>query len=594
MKRTLILILLTATAALGSDACQYPTLQELAAGDIPAAPADPSLTAAVTTVGDAVELQAMTGNGKYRLTADIDLTAVVWTPIATTLSGFVLDGDGYTISNLTIDEAASHNQGLFAHLDPGTQVYDLTFQDCSVTGNSDVGILSGGMPGTGSFILSNVDTNDCTVVGQSYVGGLIGYIEDVTAGGIYDCEITNCTMTCADTGGGLTGEILMNGASTANFNVVRSDVVGGSVTVTAGYTNGGFIGEAEGDYSDFYVYFHTCTSSAALAVGGASTDGHGGFAGISDYAKWVSCSATGAVTTTDARGFIGGFVGFETGLGPGYTNCYATGAVNVTETTGPLSPYLVGGFIGKYDNIGECPVLRCYATGNVTVTCSLAGDWYGVGGFIGGLLSVGTDGGDTIQRCWSTGDVYVSDEDNPSAARKGGRGGFIGLIDTLGAGNPVTLATIQNCYAWGSLLTADNSDDASKGGFIGSLNQAVGQAQTVVLTNCYCAQTNAVTGSGLTNQITAGTYMGGFAGWNDSYTLTTTTCYYDETTSGTTTSATATNHTTDWMMRRTNYSGAGWDISATVNTTTIWYLPDCTTGYPQMIPLQQDYFVHVQ
>ena len=61
-----------------------------------------------------------------------------------------------------------------------------------------------------------------------------------------------------------------------------------------------------------------------------------------------------------------------------------------------------------------------------------------------------------------------------------------------------------------------------------------------------------------------------------------------------TTSATGTNHTTDWMTRRTNYSDAGWDISATVNTTTIWYLPDCTTGYPQMIPLQQDYFVHVQ
>ena len=122
-------------------------------------------------------------DGKYILMGDIDLSAYSnWSAIGTSSSNLFkgeLNGNGYTISNLTIDSTSSH-QGLFGFA-YGATISNLNLSNVDVTSTSNyVGALVG--YAANDTTITNVHILSGSVTGSSWVGGLVGnaHYADIT------------------------------------------------------------------------------------------------------------------------------------------------------------------------------------------------------------------------------------------------------------------------------------------------------------------------------------------------------------------------------------------------------------------------------
>ena len=121
----------------------------------------------------AVQLQNINENleASYKLGANIDLTGIDWTPIGNSTYQFkgTLDGNGYTISNLSIlkDE---DNIGLFGY-SQGT-IKNVKLNNFNIKGKSNVGGLVAVNSGT---VAGSEITNSIIEGTVNYVGGLVGY-----------------------------------------------------------------------------------------------------------------------------------------------------------------------------------------------------------------------------------------------------------------------------------------------------------------------------------------------------------------------------------------------------------------------------------
>ena len=105
------------------------------------------------------------------LAADIDLTGTEWTPIPGFAGTF--DGNGKTITGLTINQPSTNNVGLFASIEDVGTVKNLKLDKVNVTANSNVGAIAGENRGT---------IENCSVSGSvtglsdnSCVGGIAGW-----------------------------------------------------------------------------------------------------------------------------------------------------------------------------------------------------------------------------------------------------------------------------------------------------------------------------------------------------------------------------------------------------------------------------------
>lgn len=98
---------------------------------------------ALTKISTAKQLAAMKPNGSYVLTADIDMSGTAFSPIGTYETPFTgtFDGDGHTISGLTIDSTENY-QGLFG-VNEGLIKNVVLDDDCTVKGNAYVGGIAG-------------------------------------------------------------------------------------------------------------------------------------------------------------------------------------------------------------------------------------------------------------------------------------------------------------------------------------------------------------------------------------------------------------------------------------------------------------------
>ena len=110
------------------------------------------------------------GGGCYgfELKNNIDLSGVDFSPLGSAANPFggTFDGNGHTISGLTIAEPNSKNIGLFKHTD-GATIKNLILGDISVTGQKYVGALVGTAKDT---TIGRVGV-DAVVSGDRYVGG---------------------------------------------------------------------------------------------------------------------------------------------------------------------------------------------------------------------------------------------------------------------------------------------------------------------------------------------------------------------------------------------------------------------------------------
>ena len=180
-------------------------------------------------------------NKKYVLAGDIDLTGITWEPIALTNS--VFDGNGHTISGLSLTTGTNSNLGLFSIIDNST-VRDLTITDVTINGNVTlVGGLAGSITSSSTNSVStitNVDIvyADADVSGTiTNLGGIAGVIENGTI--INSSTVSNLTTGAASilNVGGLvarinSGTLEDNGVTGIQISATRS--VGGLAAVNDG------------------------------------------------------------------------------------------------------------------------------------------------------------------------------------------------------------------------------------------------------------------------------------------------------------------------------------------------------------------------
>ena len=183
--------------------------------------------------------------GKYvKLTADIDLAGINWTPIGTNSVGDhmaflgTFDGDGHTISNLNVQQAGN-GLGLFARTAGNAEIKNLTLHNVTVksTNNSD---YVGGLVGNAyaSTKISNVHvTGNIDISGRGYIGGISGHgyvvMDNVSVMGT---GTISSTFWCA---GGILGY-----AGEGSTNIMNAHVEGITITSAAGGL-GAIVGMAE-------------------------------------------------------------------------------------------------------------------------------------------------------------------------------------------------------------------------------------------------------------------------------------------------------------------------------------------------------------
>ena len=194
-----------------------------------------------------------TGCAGYELTADLDFAAdgvavtstdafPNWAPIGGSYDS-TFDGDGHTISNLTINSTADF-AGLFQFLDNGV-IRNVGIIDASVTaggGSGFVGILAGRNDGT--IVASYVQGGSVTATQDTAaLGGLVGFgIGGRIRASYSTASVNGGTITDSDIGG-LIGSL-------SNGSIIASYAAGAVSGAGAGTNVGGLVGEANGGASE--------------------------------------------------------------------------------------------------------------------------------------------------------------------------------------------------------------------------------------------------------------------------------------------------------------------------------------------------------
>ncbi|WP_256407075.1 carboxypeptidase-like regulatory domain-containing protein (plasmid) [Haloplanus ruber] len=337
----------------------------------------------------------------YQLSNDIDATGTAqWNsgkgfdPVGPNESSpFVgtFDGNGYTISDLTINRPETTRVGLFGFV-KGGEIRDLTLTDATVTGQQETGSVAGEI--TGSTITDI--TVSVTVDGGNAVGGVVGTAGDGS---------TSTTVTSISVEGTVNGTSAIGGVvGNNNFESVVSDVDSSS-TVTGNNTIGGLVGTNSGTVKNATASGSVDGTETVGGLVGANnppsgeirnaiargsvngTNKIGGLVGtngptlVDGDAQLQNVSADGSV---EGQIRVGGLVGVNTGTIQEGT---ASGPVTGDDT--------VGGLVGQNGVAGdqESLIKNTKATGDVTGEQN-----------VGGLLGVNPRSG-TVQTSFATGKI---------------------------------------------------------------------------------------------------------------------------------------------------------------------------------------------
>jgi len=299
----------------GSSTPAAPTVSHMTEADATAAG-----YIVIKTAADFVNLVPQTGAGTagktYMLMGDIDMSSIANYIAKTNFAG-TFDGNGYTMSNLTINKPALALQGLFGTANNGAKFQNVTLNNFNIT----AGGYSGGLLGVNwnSSIVNNVKiTNSNIQTTGGATGGLVGYAGTLT---MNNCQ-ANINVSAGGEAGGLIGRVY----SGANISKCSS---AGSVS------GGGSVGGILANNAGYNVSNITECSNSASITGSPFSNSTGGiFGGGGD--DWLSmnirnCYSTGSIT--NGGGLIGYIYGDLT-----VENCYSSGS-----TTGAN----YGGFSGE-------------------------------------------------------------------------------------------------------------------------------------------------------------------------------------------------------------------------------------------------------
>lgn len=230
----------------------------------------------------------------YKLTSNIELSydstnSTGWVPIGTKNNPFtgILDGNGYTISNLTINKENDSYLGLFGYVNfennDTPNIYDLKLETKEIIGKDYVG----GLIGYGNNVyLKDIEVNSQVISTGDYVGGIIGY---ATNSKIENVKSSGNISSTKDYIGGISGYLEGNITKSYNTsNILGNNNMGGISgylkgnvidvfnlgIISEGSQNsnvGGIIGSLEGDLTNSYNIgtfdFITAGESIGFIVG---------------------------------------------------------------------------------------------------------------------------------------------------------------------------------------------------------------------------------------------------------------------------------------------------------------------------------------
>lgn len=241
------------------------------------------------------------------LTADIDLSGETWTPIGSESTPYIgtFDGQGYTISGMTIENAESYS-GLFGNVTGTVKNFTVT-GSITITGDETVAKVGGAVGslgtasagGTVSGVISGVDIT--VSAGNDHIGGVVGSMPENSSPTVENCIYTGkITVTvAAGSVAGIVGYIRTGTIQNcANQGSISVDVGGtGSVGGILGYCNNGGI------------YIRNCYNTGAISADG--TDNVGAIVGQNKGTQatvsncyYLTGSANQGQLTTDAAGTV--------------------------------------------------------------------------------------------------------------------------------------------------------------------------------------------------------------------------------------------------------------------------------------------------
>ena len=151
----------------------------------------------------------------YELQDHIDLSGRNWQPLGSNADPFdaILEGNHYTISNLSIDASTMNNVGLFAVTLGTAKIRNIGLLYVEITANSNVGGIVGHNKGTvnNSYVVGN------SIAGQNNVGALIGFNSGTVSGTNYASKISlkkGSTTVCGLIGSEKAGKKILGSCPT--------------------------------------------------------------------------------------------------------------------------------------------------------------------------------------------------------------------------------------------------------------------------------------------------------------------------------------------------------------------------------------------
>lgn len=356
MRKRLTSILLTLAMLVGLLPALSPQA-EAAADDATALLQEVSTKTSVpsgyTPIYDADDLQNMQEDltTNYILMNDIDLSGINWKPMQPSrtgvyTSGFTgtLDGNGFTIRNLTVN-AEQYDNGALFYQNEGT------IQNLRVTGQINLTSKSGIVRFAASLAIYNKGTiYNCTSAAGITAGGdmpvRVGGLVSENKGTIDYCRYTGTIHASA---GG--GEVSVGGITYINDNSA----------VISHCENVGIILAESGNSTEVKDTISSLVNESSIHLGG--------IAGKTDWHSTIDqCRATCTIRITGESHYeywyIGGIVG--SGFVATFSNCCFNGTLSINVDIKDVASgiYKVGGLAG--DGGYESKYENCYVSGVIT------------------------------------------------------------------------------------------------------------------------------------------------------------------------------------------------------------------------------------
>lgn len=347
------------------------------------------------TISSVSDLQKLTNSAEtYTLKNDIDLSGVSWNPI----EGFsgVLDGNGYTIKNLTINTSSS-NVGFFSTLSGTVKNVKLENAKIIVSGRyENVGILCGTLTGNADTISVS---GTVTASMSSNVGGIFGTINsrektDTSTTNINSMN-NSSSVSALNNVGGIVGKINKDTYDGSALNI-QNAVNTGKISSSGGEYVGGIVGYlyAESQYGSTNVLIDQVNNSGEV-IGKLHVGGIAGFAKSDDGTSAITNAVVNA--TIKGEAYVGGIAGELVSIA--IKDSQNTGShVSATGYTmqGTTKCAYLGGFAGKG-----------YSASNCTNEVEL--NYTGGGSYVGGIMgfSDGSNMSDLKNDATITGADYV-------------------------------------------------------------------------------------------------------------------------------------------------------------------------------------------